>query len=1124
MPQLLAVLCILTVPLFLASGFAAVKLQLKNRIGFIFLLFVILNSLWLMKILFYLIYPEALPFFSRFLFPLVYLLPAVILSLIVGLTSKKMNYIGWKSLLFFIPAVLGVISYYSLNLDREGPFPEKSTGQIYASLDGGKTWNLEWRGTGPAVPYKIAAAGSSGEQLYIPLGEVNRECQDPEAWRSGCWTGEGILRTRNRGKTWEMLNEKHGLQVTTVASLACHPENPEILIAGAGELLHPEIAEKLDTEIAGGANNPMGIYRTEDGGDSWEQVFSFPGSEHVFEIVTALGFSEADGNIAYAATPLCFLRSTDAGKTWHLVSGGSFASWIPQEFCVTHPIALRSGPEDPDRIVIFTAGSGMFESRNGGINWNIITDRPSSASFWDCTCIPDKNLFFSCGEQGMWRSDVSLTNWISQEVLERGEFGMFSELHWNPESNLLTAAPLPFTGFITSKNYGESWSLPRLPEGVMGEDGEPVEITCITAAPSDRNIMYASTANLLGKTKHEPFLWNGFVFKSTDGGGIWNYLPGTGLEEGAVLDLAVSPISAETIFAATSVGFYRSSNGGMEWTGLEIPGIEPGTIFRAVDISPADEDNILAGFDGGILFSSDGGNTWTNGNVTNSFLDEEGLLEIQDIAFHPENPKFAAAIDFVNNAYLESMNGGKTWLLTKLKNARRMHRIEFLPGSESPYILTDGTGMVSVGADYSRKGPPAGRLQDAEVRGNIALTADAVGGVFVSFDTGRSWEAVPCRYSEGNCMADGASCLTLVSSDPLIFYTGGEGLPFINRWIYSSRNKVKLDFTAEIPVTPKVEDGFTICKDLYVCPQNPDFIVAALEDIRWNENRIITPFSGFPEYTVASPVIFIYHIASLLFFLAAVALAVNLFRHIRSGIVEVGVICILSALIIPLLLGAETGLFYMNTEMRNALVPVYLFLFSLVLIYLIRRYNLEIIQPRRIARDLIAGIQTPILVTDFSGKIIAVNAKTAIAFGYHPREIETSSLNSLFLQVNGMDVNEINLKDYASGSKSFHSVCLGKGGKKFECVLSFSFLKNKVEQDLGYIMSITQNPEFETVDNRFGFTEREMEIVKLIMRGLSYQDIAEQLYISLATVKTHVHHIYEKSGAKNRIHLMQLLK
>jgi DNA-binding NarL/FixJ family response regulator len=46
---------------------------------------------------------------------------------------------------------------------------------------------------------------------------------------------------------------------------------------------------------------------------------------------------------------------------------------------------------------------------------------------------------------------------------------------------------------------------------------------------------------------------------------------------------------------------------------------------------------------------------------------------------------------------------------------------------------------------------------------------------------------------------------------------------------------------------------------------------------------------------------------------------------------------------------------------------------------------------------------------------------------------------------------------------------------------------------------------------------REMEVLKLLARGLSNQQIANDLFISLSTVKNHVHHIIEKLGASDRV-------
>jgi LuxR family maltose regulon positive regulatory protein len=47
-------------------------------------------------------------------------------------------------------------------------------------------------------------------------------------------------------------------------------------------------------------------------------------------------------------------------------------------------------------------------------------------------------------------------------------------------------------------------------------------------------------------------------------------------------------------------------------------------------------------------------------------------------------------------------------------------------------------------------------------------------------------------------------------------------------------------------------------------------------------------------------------------------------------------------------------------------------------------------------------------------------------------------------------------------------------------------------------------------------SEREIEVLRLLEVGLSNQEIADQLAISLGTVKTHVHHVYGKLGVSNR--------
>src|SRR5204862_8353965 len=49
-----------------------------------------------------------------------------------------------------------------------------------------------------------------------------------------------------------------------------------------------------------------------------------------------------------------------------------------------------------------------------------------------------------------------------------------------------------------------------------------------------------------------------------------------------------------------------------------------------------------------------------------------------------------------------------------------------------------------------------------------------------------------------------------------------------------------------------------------------------------------------------------------------------------------------------------------------------------------------------------------------------------------------------------------------------------------------------------------------------GLTRREVEVLRLVARGLSNKEIAERLVISPKTVSNHVEHIYAKIGASSR--------
>jgi len=59
---------------------------------------------------------------------------------------------------------------------------------------------------------------------------------------------------------------------------------------------------------------------------------------------------------------------------------------------------------------------------------------------------------------------------------------------------------------------------------------------------------------------------------------------------------------------------------------------------------------------------------------------------------------------------------------------------------------------------------------------------------------------------------------------------------------------------------------------------------------------------------------------------------------------------------------------------------------------------------------------------------------------------------------------------------------------------------------------------------QLGITAREFEILELIARGMSNREIAEKLFVSENTVKTHSSRLFDKLSAKRRTQAVQIAK
>lgn len=75
--------------------------------------------------------------------------------------------------------------------------------------------------------------------------------------------------------------------------------------------------------------------------------------------------------------------------------------------------------------------------------------------------------------------------------------------------------------------------------------------------------------------------------------------------------------------------------------------------------------------------------------------------------------------------------------------------------------------------------------------------------------------------------------------------------------------------------------------------------------------------------------------------------------------------------------------------------------------------------------------------------------------------------------------------------------------------------KSITEVAQGQLPNVSE-AELEQKLRDLGLTEREKEVAKLILSGYSNKEIADTLYISVATVKKHTSNLYEKAGVSNR--------
>ena len=81
-------------------------------------------------------------------------------------------------------------------------------------------------------------------------------------------------------------------------------------------------------------------------------------------------------------------------------------------------------------------------------------------------------------------------------------------------------------------------------------------------------------------------------------------------------------------------------------------------------------------------------------------------------------------------------------------------------------------------------------------------------------------------------------------------------------------------------------------------------------------------------------------------------------------------------------------------------------------------------------------------------------------------------------------------------------------------------LKSYLQNNKAGFNDITNR--LENLYQKYGISKREKEVITQICKGHTNQEIADKLFISLQTVKDHIHNIFRKINVSNRVQLTQI--
>ena len=227
-------------------------------------------------------------------------------------------------------------------------------GGIWKTINGGITWVPVFDQNPHLAVGAITIDAQNTQIVYAGTGDLNVP--------SGLELGDGLYKSINGGATWTHL----GLTETRVISkIIIHPQNSDIIwVSTMGNIFTQD--------------NQRGIYKSIDGGLSWQQVLFVdvnagiaemlihPTNPDILYATSYNRFRNEDYSVVYGDDAHVW-RSVDGGESWQILLEG-----LPQGNFSRMGMAISQS--NPDVLYVSVADSlvslsGIYKTTNGGDFW-----------------------------------------------------------------------------------------------------------------------------------------------------------------------------------------------------------------------------------------------------------------------------------------------------------------------------------------------------------------------------------------------------------------------------------------------------------------------------------------------------------------------------------------------------------------------------------------------------------------------------------------------------------------------------------------------------------------------------------------------------------------------------------